>query len=238
MKKIKLFLIIIFIAISILGVVILLLNFKSFMIPSEGMKNTLFSKDMIIAQKKKSVKHGDVIIFHYPKQPEAYFIQRLVAKGADEVLYVDSKLLIHFYQGDSYIQKNYSQQNIKNYLGKLWVENPYMFENKNIHYTLGSKRKENVFQVMLQKSNNVNTFAMKAIFLDDKSLKTYGLNGTKVNAFYHRVKKDSYFVVGDNREHSYDSRFWGDVSNKYLYGVSKIVYFNYLHLNRIGTFIR
>jgi signal peptidase I len=40
----------------------------------------------------------------------------------------------------------------------------------------------------------------------------------------HKVPRDSYFVLGDHRSSSNDSRVWGTVDRSYIYGKAVFVY--------------
>ena len=57
------------------------------------------------------------------------------------------------------------------------------------------------------------------------------------------VKKDHFFMMGDNRDHSNDSRFWGQIPYKLIEGTPWFIYFSWdenykIRWNRIGAFIK
>lgn len=70
----------------------------------------------------------------------------------------------------------------------------------------------------------------KTIDLKEKylspDLKTFGNITIKLNA-------DQYFVLGDNRDYSYDSRMWGAVPSKYIIGKASLRIFPVNNMSQI-----
>ena len=238
---------------------------QSFVIPSGSMKRTLQIGDFLFAKKFSygtpipvlpwvqlplvpdfndnghliegdKPKREDIVIFLYPKDGKTHFVKRCVAIGGDEVVYQNKHLYIHFSEGDDYIKANYKAEKIKEFRGKLWVDNPYIEKYRGIQY---APEGSNAFTNLANLPND-----MKAIYVEELGEVMYQSDtGTKMNAFYKKVEKDNYYMVGDNRDNSADSRFWGSVSYKLVIGKPWFIYFSWdtekksIRWDRLGTFI-
>ena len=238
---------------------------QSFVIPSGSMKRTLQIGDFLFAKKFSygtpipllpwlqvplvpdfngnghliegdKPQREDIVIFLYPRDGKTHFVKRCVATGGDEIVYQNKHLYIHFVEGDDYIKKNYDAQKIKNFRGKLWVENPYMEKYRGIQY---EPEGDNAFNNLLSRPNDMN-----AIYIKELGGEIYKSDsGEQMNAFYKKVEKDKYYMMGDNRDNSADSRFWGSVPYKLVIGKPWFIYFSWdtekktVRWDRLGTFI-
>jgi len=207
---------------------------RTFVLPSSSMENTLHKGDFLVATKNSDIKRGDIVIFKMPKSGN-FYIKRAVAKSGDEVIYINKKLLIHFREGDNFITQNYPQSKIITLDGKLWVVNPYI-KNANIKYT--PNYSGNSFLIMVNMAQN-GKVAMEAKYLKDLNSTTFKIGDKSYNAFYKKVQ-NGYFMMGDNRDNSNDSRFFGEIDKNLIYGKPRAIYFNLsngsMHLNRIQGF--
>ena len=66
---------------------------------------------------------------------------------------------------------------------------------------------------------------MNAKFIDQNIL--HGSLSPRDNFGPIVIPEDQYFVMGDNRDDSQDSRFWGPLDKKYIKGKAVFIYFSY-----------
>ena len=244
---------------------------QAFVIPSGSKKNSLLIGDFLFVKKfsygmptphipwlevpvapdfngnghlweGKRPQRGDIVVFRYPNEPKIYYVKRLFAVSGDEVIFAPRAMYLRPNMSDDEIRKTYGDENLFKIGGKFYVREPY--KNLGIHYD-SSERKDNfggqeidIFSIATMFAAQ-GRFAMSAIFAPELA----PLDGLDFNAFYFKVKEDEFFMVGDNRENSNDSRFWGPINYKHVVGKPWFVYFSWdgdkkeVRWDRVGRFV-
>ena len=215
---------------------------QSFVIPSGSMKRTQLIGDFLFAKKFSygiptphlpwlevpilpdfngnghliegpRPQREDIVIFRKPQTPKVHFVKRCVAVGGDELLYMDKRLLIHFHDltTEAQIREKYPEAKLHRIRGKLWAENPYMGKYPGIQY---APENFTAFEYLAMLYSNNKPIDMYPVYLEELG----------ENAFYKKVEEDHYYMIGDNRDNSSDSRMWGSVAYKYIVGKPWLIY--------------
>ena len=195
--------------------------FEPFKIPSASMLPTLKIGDFIFVNKfaygvrwpiwsghkifaTGEPKRGDVIVFKYPVNTNVNYIKRVIGVGGDKISYIDKQLYINGVK----TQKKFISQVADSDLPG--ISNIRKYQTKIAHNH--NNKSDN-------KSDNKTT---------DLSYNTYNFSFRDSVSFKDLViPKGYYFVMGDDRDDSEDSRFWGLVADKYLVGKAQIVWWSW-----------
>ena len=228
----------------VLLVVFLLRSFvaEPFKIPSSSMRPTLEVGDFILVNKfvyglrlpiaeakvvpVSEPQRGDVVVFRYPVNPSQDFIKRVVGVGGDIVSYQDKKLTVNGQPLPQQRDGTYS------YLENLRFETLEKFDE-----TAGSGEGPHTYAIGASPQaapvypQNVRPFP--------------GRENCDYNdrGFTCKVPAGHFFMMGDNRDNSDDSRYWGFVPDDHIRGKAFFIWFNWddissLAFKRIGRGIR
>lgn len=203
---------------------------EPFRIPSGSMLPTLEAKDMILANKfsygvvfpvinKKIIpvgqpERGDVAVFRYPPQPEVDYIKRIVAVPGDTVVYHNANKTL------TVNGQLYGQMDLGPYI------NPEQQSGAPEQYAeIGESKSYNILKLPY---DNVARPQIRYPFLDHCEYTVEQLSCTVPNAHY--------FALGDNRDNSVDSRFWGFVPEENIVGKAFFIWMNLgFNFDRIGS---
>lgn len=228
----------------VIAVVLILRSFlyEPFQIPSGSMRPTLEVGDFILVEKfayglsdplfqhkiiaTGKPKRGDVVVFKYPLNPHIDYIKRVVGLPGDTVVYDRNKRIWLKTETD----KNLHLVKWSNGV----VNDPYAYAGPLYEATEQLGNIEHQVYVYAQRQDSVANY--KPVSGSNKWV----------------VPDGQYFVMGDNRDNSADSRYWGFVPQENLVGKAVAVWMSLdfnnapddwlptwlptgIHFNRVGS---
>lgn len=202
--------------------------FEPFKIPSGSMIPTLLVGDLILVNKYtyglrlpvantritqgNPIQRGDVVVFRYPPQPSVDYIKRVIGLPGDEVAYLDKRLTIN---GQPVPEQPLSD----------FFDESTMLYFKQYEEQLGAK------------NHRIIVDPRRAALIGNPDAFQYRDNCRySVEGVVCKVPPGHYFMMGDNRDNSLDSRYWGFVPDDNIVGKAFLVWMNFGNLGRIGSF--
>ncbi len=215
---------------------------EPFKIPSSSMRPMLEVGDFILVNKfayglrlpiveRKIVpigdpRRGDVVVFRYPVNPSQDFIKRVVGLPGDVVTYKDKALAINGKPLPRRADGTYSWlEGLRFETAERFVEQADAGGEAHDYTTAASPTAPAVYP------QNVRSFP-------GREQCDYNPEG-----FTCKVPTGHYFVMGDNRDFSDDSRYWGFVPDDHVRGRAFFIWFNWDDISgfafrRVGSGIR
>jgi signal peptidase I len=206
--------------------------FEPFKIPSGSMIPTLLVGDLILVNKfhygvrlpvinKKIIanhdpQRGDVMVFRYPKDTSIDYIKRVVGIPGDEVAFRNQQLSI-----------NGQQVPLEPTPPPGYYDEDALRYYPEFKETLGGVQ----HGVLINPQSKPFYGPEDQISFPHRENCRYSAEGVIC-----KVPAGHYFMMGDNRDNSQDSRFWGFVPDENIVGKAFLVWMNFGNLKRIGTF--
>jgi signal peptidase I len=173
---------------------------QAFQIPSESMEKTLLVGDYLLVNKLcyggsgfgvdlmpyQKIARKDIIVFHYPVDPQQHFVKRVIGLPGDRLKMVNKKVYIN---------------------GKQ-LDEPY------VHFL---EPPNNLFRDDFPRVD-VPVFNMEGKWW--LQMRKLVEDGELI------VPEGHYFVMGDNRDDSQDSRYWGFVPQENIIGTPLVIYWS------------
>ncbi len=207
---------------------------EPFQIPSSSMRPGLVVGDFILVNKFSygirvpvsndvlvpigQPEHGDVMVFSFPENPSISYIKRVIGLPGDTVSYHGKRLTIN----GRPVRTEGAGEHVYLEFGTEPVFNRQYTE------TWGTHR----YQVLEVPDQPPFELSRISDFPNRENCR-YDEDG-----FTCKVPQGHYFMMGDNRDHSADSRYWGFVPDKYVVGKAFLVWLNITQPGRIGTRIQ
>ncbi|NBQ86283.1 MAG: signal peptidase I [Betaproteobacteria bacterium] len=202
--------------------------FEPFKIPSGSMIPTLLVGDLILVNKYTyglrlpvintritegaPVQRGDVVVFRYPPKPSLDYIKRVVGLPGDEIAYLNKRLTVN---------------------GQPVATQPLpdFFDPDSMRYSRQFEETLDGRKHRLLNDPERPAFVPGIEEFPFRENCRYSVEGVVC-----KVPPGHYFAMGDNRDNSLDSRYWGFVPDGNIVGRASIIWLNFSDFKRIGSF--
>jgi signal peptidase I len=200
---------------------------EPFRIPSGSMIPTLLVGDFILVNKftygiripilnKKIVEvgspqRGDVMVFRYPEDPSVDYIKRVIGIPGDKIDYAGKRLWL-----------NGKELELK-------PDGEYLHKRATFAKQYIERVGDHAHRILVEDDAPASVpFVKQFPFRENCSYNNEGFSCT--------VPPGHYFMMGDNRDNSADSRVWGFVPDENIVGKAFFIWFNFSELSRFGSF--
>ncbi len=166
-------------------------------VPTGSMKNTILPGDRVAVNIVfRQIERGDIVIFKFPMDPSVQFIQRVIGLPGESIRLRDKRVYIN---GNELSERRVSVE-------RVLPDDPSPM--KELSADGGGS-----YSVLYNKADPGD------LDLSD-DLIPYGIKEP------FQIPEGSYFVMGDNRDNSLDSRFWGVVPRDSITGKAFLIYWS------------
>jgi signal peptidase I len=213
----------------VIALVFILRSFlwEPFKIPSSSMVPTLLVGDFILVNKyaygirlpiinKKVIQigdpqRGDVMVFKYPKDMSQDYIKRVIGVPGDRISYENKRLTVN--------GKPVQYTPLDDYLDD---QHPVYHKQFTEGLTAAPHR--------ILNTDGKRSFDLGSV----ENFPNREACDYSYDKFTCIVPPGNYFMMGDNRDNSADSRYWGFVPDKNIVGKAIVVWMNFGNPKRIG----
>ena len=201
---------------------------EPFKIPSGSMIPTLLVGDLILVNKfhyglrlpvlntkiteGEKPQRGDVMVFRYPPKPSLDYIKRVVGVPGDTVAYLNKRLTV-------------------NGMAVPTESVPEFFDEDAMRYFKQFEEKFGTQSHRVLNDEQRPAFVPGADHFPGFENCNYTVEGVTC-----KVPEGHFFMMGDNRDNSMVSRYWGFVPEKNIVGKAFYVWMNFGNLKRVGPF--
>ncbi|MEJ2109868.1 MAG: signal peptidase I [Acidobacteriota bacterium] len=164
-----------------------------------GMKSGLLSKIFPY----REPQYGDVIVFKFPEDPKVAYVKRLIGLPGDKIE-VKGRTV---YVNDKPLNEDYTQ----------YINPGSIYDTYGPAYIPKEGDKIEVMDSAVKVNDAI---------LNEEIVESYPDSRELYNEPFY-VPQNQYFAMGDNRDNSRDSRYWGTVPRDYFLGKALVIYWSY-----------